>query len=168
MKKAFTKILGTHVVSDQAEGTISLVTGVHIDPENGKIIALQCGFKQVLAPVDIVEWGRKIIHVNDYTALTTKDELLRLQSIPRSKTNLLYKTVYTKSGERIGYIYDFTIDTTLLELWSISVKRTFLWITMFETLIPRKHILEILEDRIIIKDLHMMEKIGSPITAEPA
>lgn len=166
MKKLFTKILGTHVVSDQAEGTISLVTDIHLDPETGKIIALQCGFKQVLTPIDILRWGN-VIHINDHTALTTREHVLRLQNVSRAREQLMYKLVYTESGELIGRIHNYTIDTKAMILWNLVVKKKFLWFVTFETTIPRKNIVEILEDRVIVKDIHAMDKVKA-VQAEVA
>ena len=146
------------MVSDQAEGVVSLITGVHLDPENGKIIALQCGFKQVLSPVDILKWKR-MIHVRDSESLTTREHLLRLQSLSKDMTNPLYKLVCTENGEVLGRVYNFIVDTKLMELFSLIVRRKFLWFTMHELSIPHKNIVEILEDKIIVKDVHATEGV---------
>ena len=158
VKKQFTKILGANIVSNQAEGVISLVSGIHIDPENGKVIALQCGFKKVLMPLDILKWNRNI-HVNDHSALTTREHILRLQNISKARENIMYKLVYTDNGEHIGRVHDFTIDTKALMLVSLTVKKKFLWMTMFETMIPYKNIIEIQDTQIIVKDIHSTKRI---------
>ncbi|MDP4007640.1 MAG: PRC-barrel domain-containing protein [Candidatus Peregrinibacteria bacterium] len=153
MKIQFSKILGTNVVSNQAEGVISLVTGVSIDPENGSVIALKCGFKQILTPFDIIKWG-KFVHINDSEALTTKENVIRLQTIPKGSDDILYKPVYTESNEFIGRVYDFSIETKAMMLWQIFIKKKFFFYTTFETLIQYKSIVEIKADKIIVKDLH--------------
>ena len=161
MKKTFSKIIGSNVISNQAEGVISIVTGVHIDPENGKIIALQCGFKQLLMPMDILRWSRNI-YVNDYNSLTTREHILRLQSISKARDNIMYKLVYTENGEHIGRVYDFTIDTKSMMLVNLSVKKKFLWMILFETMIPHKNIIEIQDMKIIVKDIHSAKRVAVP------
>lgn len=166
MKISFAKIIGTKVVSDQSEGVVSLVTGVCIDPENGVVIALKCGFKQILTPIDILKWNQ-VIHINDAEALTTREDVVRLKNIPKGLDNILYKSVYTEDGNFIGRVFDFTIDTSVMSLWQISVKKKFLLFTTFETLIQYKNIVEIKEDRIIVRDLRqdVMVETAPAITA---
>ena len=151
MKKAFSSILGTQVISDQAEAMISLVTNVHMDPDSGGIIALQCGFKQVLAPIDIRSWGRKSIHVVDHDALTTPEHLLRLQSVDPEREELIYKRVVTEAGEMLGRVYDYIIDTKTMHLHQLVVKKKIFFFTVFEAIYNRKHIVEIQKDRIVVK-----------------
>lgn len=157
MKIPFSKIIGTKVVSDQSEGVVTLVTGVSIDPENGAVIALKCGFKQILTPIDILKWNQ-VIHINDAESLTTREDVVRLKNIPNGLDNILYKSVYTEDGSFIGRVFDFTIDTSVMSLFQIAVKKKFLFFTTFETLIQYGNIVEIKEDRIIVKDLH--ESVG--------
>lgn len=152
MRISFSKIIGTKVVSDQSEGVVSLVTGVSIDPENGAVIALKCGFRQILTPMDILKWNQ-VIHVNDAEALTTREDVVRLKNIPNGLDNILYKSVYTDGGNFLGRVFDFTIETNVMSLWQISVKKKFLLFTTFETLIQYKNIVEIKEDKIIVRDL---------------
>lgn len=142
-----------NVVSEQAESVISLITGVSIDPENGSVVALKCGFKQILTPFDIVKWD-KFVHINDNESLTTKENVIRLQTIPNGSDDILYKPVYTENNEFIGRVYDFTIDTKAMMLWQIFIKKKFLFYTTFETIIQYKNIVEIKKDKIIVKDIH--------------
>ena len=145
------------VISDQAEAVVSLITGIHIDPETGDVIALQCGFNQVISPIDIVKWERAV-HINDQDALTPPEDILRLQSLARKGDQILYKPVVTERGEKVGRAYDFVIDTKAMTLWQIVVREKFLFFTTFETVINRSHVVEILEDKIVVKELLAMEK----------
>ena len=152
------QIIGTKVISMQAEGVISFITGAHIDPASGKVIAFQCGFKQLLTPIDIARWFR-VVYVNDHEALTTREHLLRLQSLDPIEMQILFKPVYTENGEKVGAVYDYSIDTESYKLAQLLVKKKILFFTIFETLIPESHIIEIQRDKIIVKNIRKLKKL---------
>ena len=129
-----------------------------IDPENGKVIAIKCGFKQILTPVDILKWNTAI-YINDRESLTVREHVVRLQNFPKGQDTILYRPVYTESDEFIGRVYDFAIDTGAMMLWQIFVKKKFLLFTTFETTVQYSNIVEIKEDRMIVKDIR--ERVGA-------
>ena len=88
-----------------------------------------------------------------------REHVVRLQNFPKGQDNILYRPVYTESDEFIGRVYDFAIDTGAMMLWQIFVKKKFLLFTTFETTVQYSNIVEIKEDRMIVKDIR--ERVGA-------
>ena len=78
MKKLFSEILGTRVMTENGE-TIARIFDVLIDPDNGSVVAFSVlfGFRRVIIPLDIREWFREVI-VSDADVIVDPFEVIRV------------------------------------------------------------------------------------------
>ena len=87
-----------------------------VDPAHQKIAAyvLSPGTlwhkTEVIVPVDIVEYGPKMIIVRDQQAVITPDEIVGLPELLRNKVRLRGAKVESESGKNLGVVEDFTIE----------------------------------------------------------
>lgn len=136
-----------------------------INPNNLKIEGWYAtgidGDPVVLPTIEVRDFVVKGIVVNDYTALTAPDDLVRLKSIIDLHFELLGKQVITEHKRKLGKVSDFAVDEQFL-IQSIYVTPTlFKSLTHDQLIIGRNSILEITEKHIIVSE--GMEK--SPHTA---
>lgn len=154
MDKFYTKIVGTPVVEDDNLRPITTVKDVVIDPERGKLIALivDSGKNLIITPMDILSW-HDVIHVHDRDVIVEGNEVLRVEAVQKSGVKIFHNRVETKEEKYLGKVADFSIDTHLMDLKRLFVAKGFLALFRYESrIIPAKNILEILSDKIIVRD----------------
>lgn len=168
MKKWFTDLLGTPIMMSKTPFQIGRMLELVVDPDNGSLIALVTTGRQVIAPIDLCpfEFGR--FQVKEADVLLETDELIRLQTTPKEKRRLFGKRVITKSGEKLGRVYDlaFEMGTFSLVEFLVCKKIAFLW-TLQKRIFSFKDILEITEKAIIVKESNGKEVVPliEPATA---
>lgn len=166
MKKWFTDLIGASIVIHKTPFQVGRMLELVTDPENGSLIALITTGRQAIAPIDLCpfEFGR--FQVREADVLLEADELIRLQTIPKEKRRLFGKKVITKSGEKLGRVYDLAYDMETFSLLEFLVCRKilFLW-TLQKRILSFKDIIEITEKTIIVKDNHKSVIVTNP---EPA
>ncbi len=158
--------LNRPVLSLRIGKSIATTLGPVINPNNLKIEGFYCqknNRKQyILLSIDVRDIMPQGLVVNDEDALTEPSELVRLESVLSLNFNVLGKTVITVSGEKIGKVTDYAVETEGLFIQKIYVGQS-----IFKSFsggnigVDRTQITEITDKTIIINDLH--EKV--PATA---
>ena len=90
--------------------------------------------------------------VVDESALIDRDELVRLKGHTKEETSIFSKPVFKKDGKFLGVVHDFVIDTDVGQLLKIYVVKKFLIIPLEKRIIDFREIVEVKEDRIIVKN----------------
>ncbi len=142
-------------VYDSDGHLITRLTRLLIDPDNGRILALETTLKgpHLLSPQDILSWKRHYLTLGQQYEFHSPADLVRVQKLLKfQQPFLIGKKVRTENGTFLGTVQDFSIDTNRFILASISVqKRIFLWKKQ-TLLIHQSQIVEIKSEEIIVKD----------------
>lgn len=153
MEKFFTKIIGTPVYDDSSM-PLTTIKDVLMDPENGKVLAfiVDVGKKSVIVPRDVESWQEAIkIHYSD--VIIDGRDVLRVDEALKMNVPVFHNKVFAKNGKYLGTVNDFSINTEFMVLDKLYVSRGFLGLVRFESrIIPFNNILEILPDKIIVKN----------------
>jgi uncharacterized protein YrrD len=153
MERYFLQTVGTPVISEHGQ-LCGRIYDIIIDPETGSVAAFSLSMKnrKVLAPIDVITWGRQIIigHSED---IIDANEIHKVAKILEKEIPVLRNKVYTKKGEYIGKVIDYSMDPQLFALTSIVTARDILGILQWDKrIINYKDIIEIRKDAIIVKN----------------
>lgn len=150
----FLKTVGLPVISEQAEGPVTLMKEPLISPEDGGILAIGLvGSKKVISVRDIRKWDLEGIKITDETAIIDRDELLKLSEFSPAQTKIFTKDVIQEDGTLLGLVHDFVFDTEIGQLVQLYVvKKVFLFFTVEKRIIDYREIIEITEDAIVVKN----------------
>lgn len=154
MERLYSKIVGTQVYEDGGERPMTTVKDMVIDPEAGKLLAFVVNINKnlIITPVDVLSWT-EVIRVHNHDAIVSADEVLRVAQVMAKHVSIFHNKVYTKSGEYLGRVNDFSIDSNVMMLQKLYLSKGFLGLIRYQSrIISAKNILEILPDRIVIKD----------------
>ncbi|QQR54477.1 PRC-barrel domain-containing protein [Candidatus Peregrinibacteria bacterium] len=149
MKRHWSQIVGLPLTCENQ--VLAVLTGVFLDPEQGKVLAYRAGFQGVFSPLDIQSWHAKSIELHDPDALTSPEEISRLKAFGLRRSLLNHKKVSTQGGKSLGRLYDFCLETSTSSLISIEVSKRFLFWEWDHRLFPFSDIQEITEKEIILK-----------------
>ena len=162
-------IIGKQVLSLRTGQAIATITAPLIDPNSFKIEGFYCDDlynKQqlILVTQDIREVMREGFVVNDHDVLVEENELVRLTSILELRFSLLNKQVQTVSGQKVGKVNDYAIETTSMVVQKIYVAQPILRsFTGGSLSVDRSQIQEVTDRRIIINDLLKGSPIAVPL-----
>ncbi|MBI2448340.1 PRC-barrel domain-containing protein [Candidatus Microgenomates bacterium] len=148
-------IIGGKVVDMSSLTIAGDISSVVVDPENGAILALllQKNFWNTVRALswrDIVEWYKDGILVRDSDNIVSVGDIIKVEKAMKEKTFALGDRVLTQKGKFLGFLHDFSFDSTLGAIGTIIVKKRF----SSELRIMSAHrILSILSGKIIIRDI---------------
>lgn len=154
MEKFFTKIVGTPVVEEGFVRALTTVEDIIVDPETGKMLAFVVNHRkrQIITTNDVLSW-RETLKIHTQDSIIEVGEVLRIDTIFKEQVHIFRNNVETKKGKYLGKVYDFSIDSNTFMLQKLYVARGFLALMRYESrIIPAKNILEILPDKIVVKD----------------
>ncbi|MBI5754209.1 PRC-barrel domain-containing protein [Candidatus Peregrinibacteria bacterium] len=154
MERFYTKIVGMPVVEDDGIRALARVKDVLMDPETGKVLAFVVNVSRnlVITPLDIISW-HDVVHIRSRDEIISGDDILRVQTVRKSGGKIFHNRVETKGGKYLGEVADFSIDNHLMVLKKLFVAKDVLGLFRYDTrVIPAKNILEILPDKIVVKD----------------
>ncbi len=160
MEKSYSKIIGTAVFNDGLR-PITTVKDLIIDPETAKILAFVVNInkKLIIAPLDILSWEESI-KVHNGEVIIEATEVLRIENVLNSQITVLNNKVYTKNGEYLGKVIDFSVDDQSYLLKSLYVAKGILGLLRYQSrIISYKDIIEIKKDKIIVKEVLKKVKI---------
>lgn len=124
-----------------------------IDPENGGVLGIALLMsKKIVAPIDIRSWTIEGVKVVDESAIIERDEIIRLHDFSKDRVRIFAKPVMKEDGKILGIVHDFVIDTEVGQLKQIYVAKKLLFFTLEKRIIDYREIIEIKEDRIIVKN----------------
>jgi len=154
MEKFYSNIVGAHVGEHDTRRSITTVKDVVVDPENGKLLAFIVDLRRhlIVAPIDIVFWTDRIL-ISGHDAIIEAEEVMKVDIVLKKKTKIFKARVETDSGKYLGQVIDFSIGDKDFMLKKLFVAKGFLGLFHYENrIIPWKHIIEILPEKIIVKD----------------
>lgn len=154
MEKFYSKVIGTPVLVEEGFRPIASVQDIVMDPERGTVIAFVVDINKgkVIVPFDVLSWG-DAIRVNDHASVVDSEDVLRVEEVQHSGVKVSGNKVETEEGKALGKVLDFSVNSKTMDIKKLYVGRTILGLVKFETrLIPAKNIVEILEDKIVVKD----------------
>ena len=164
-------LLDKPVLSLQTGAPVGTAMGAIINPNNLKIEGFYCQDRfekkqTVLLSQDIRDILPQGLVVNDHHALTDPEELIRLKDVLNMKFELIGKSVYTVSKERVGKVSDFAADSTSLYIQKLYVSRSILKsLNTGQLSVDRTNIVEITNKKIVINEILKPTRAGSPATS---
>lgn len=168
-------LLNQPIISLRNGSQISTSQSLIINPNNLKIEALRVNGKQpqdksILLCSDIREIDKLGILINDFSDLSSPDDLVRLKDILAINYVLPGKPVYQVSGGKVGRVSDFAFDDSSFYVQKLYLENSLLSLRGPKAgalTIDRRQINEITNRRIIINDLDKSSRVkaGAPAAA---
>lgn len=155
------------VLSLRAGETVATATEPIINPNNLKIEGFYCNdrFERkqlVLLTQDIREIIKDGFVIDDHERLVETSELVRLKQVLELRFSLIGMQVVTTTGEKIGKVSDYAIETESMIITKLYASQSILKnFTGGSLSIDRNQIQEITPKKIIISELLK----GQPATA---
>ena len=153
------RLVGTPILSMQSASPIGTVSEIIVDPNSLKIVAFRIAgpivnrSSSILAVSSIREYSRYGMVVDSIDELVADDDVIKIAQVLELNFSLTGLKVETKKGGKLGTVSDFTATSNDFIIQQLVVKRP-----MFksfldpELLIPRREIVEITDDKVIVKD----------------
>lgn len=152
-------LIGTTVLSMQTAGPIGRVQLPVVDPDSLKVVAFYLNgplidrATNLLDVKSIREYSQFGMVVDSIDELVGPDDIVRLSKIIALNFDLISMKVETKRGTRLGRVLDYTLTSDNFTVAQILVKRPLVKSFLDpELTIPRSEIVEITDDKIIVKD----------------
>jgi len=157
MFKIYSRIHKLPIFSVNTEGKVAEFSDFLVDPDNGKIMAvfvkikdfLKSDTKLVLSQ-DILEWSNAL-YIQDPANIVDYEEIVRLKKLVEDHFSLIDLKVVTKSGDRIGVIEDYILETNTSQIVRFYIsEHKFFSNRRFIIGIDQVH--EITKDALVVKD----------------
>lgn len=102
--------------------------------------------------MDVISW-HDVLHICNRDSIIHGDDVLRVQTVQKSGGKIFGNKVETKDGKYLGKVMDYVIDDHLMVLKQLFVAKGLLGLVRYDSrIISAKNILEILPDKIVVKD----------------
>lgn len=150
----YSNIVGTLVFEDDTPRPVAMIKDLVMDPDRGTLIAfvLNQNKELVISPMDVISL-KQVMKINDADNIVEAAEILRVREVLKSHRPIYGAKVFTKSGEALGKVFDFSIDAKTYDLNKIFVAKNILGLFRYDSLIiPAKSIIEVKPYKIIVKD----------------
>lgn len=154
------KLIGTPVLSVQANGPIGRVANAIVDPDTLKIIAfrLEGGLvprvgANLLDIPSIREYSSFGMVIDNIDELVAPEDVIKIAKVLELNFNLIGLKVETKKGSKLGKVSDYTVTPDDFTIQQLIVKRPA--IKSFidpELTIHRREIVEITDYKVVVKD----------------
>ena len=153
------RLTGTPVLSMQSASRIGQIYSPIVDPDTLTIVAFYLIGHQISRDTNILdtksirEYSRYGMVIDSIDELVSKTDVVKISKIIDLNFSLPGLKVETKKGSKLGRIADYTISSEDYILQQIIVKRPlFKSFLDSELIIPRKEIIEVTNEKIIVKD----------------
>jgi sporulation protein YlmC with PRC-barrel domain len=154
------KLPNCPVLSLHVGGPIARTEFPIVDPNNLKVIGFTLSGPMIRGDVgnildsnDIREFSKIGMIIDSIDDFISEEDAIKIGKVLKLKFNLIRLRVETKKGTRLGKVIDYTVDSETMVVQQIIVKRPFLKaIDDPELIISRREIVEITDEKIIIKD----------------
>ncbi len=171
MEKLYSHILGTPVMEDDEIRPLTTVKDVVMDPDRGMLLALVVDVSRnmVIAPIDILSWGRAI-RIHNGGVIIEGEEVVRIAEVLKRGISIFHNKVFTEEGVYLGRVFDFSLDNKSLSLNNLYIQKTFMGIIRLDSrIIPAKEIVEITSEKIIVKsDMKVIKEEAAAVSTESA
>ncbi|MFA6492805.1 MAG: PRC-barrel domain-containing protein [Patescibacteria group bacterium] len=111
------KLIGMPIASLETQSKIGTVREIIVDPKNGQLLGLMVQIggvfspKKVLSIIDITDWDPNGLVTNSDENLVDAAEVVRIKNLLDEKIILLGMNAKTESGQKLGIVENFLIDT---------------------------------------------------------
>lgn len=156
------KLSNYPVLSLHVGGEIAQVKSLIIDPAKLQIIAFQVDGLAIrndpevgdfLESRDVREFASIGMIIDSSERLVNSEDVVKLKEVLALDFGLIGLKVETKKGSNLGKITDFTVETDTFKIKQLIVRRPVLKAIIDpELTIPRKEIIEVADDKIVVKD----------------
>ncbi len=163
MQRLFTHIMGVSVSRFGDGEVLGYIYSTIIDPERGQIKGFYVKTneifprKKILLTKDIYKWKLKV-YIQDESVLCDTDDIIRLKDLLSNGIYILNAKVYSLSNIYIGKVYDYNFDLLTFKIINLFIIKRFLFFNIQKRIVPKKEIIEILPNRIIIKSSLKLSK----------
>ena len=156
----YSNLINTPVLSLQTGGPIGRIEEPVIDPDSLKIVAFRLSGPLISKSAEDLLDIKSIREYSDYgmvidstEELFASDDVVKISKIISLNFKLIDLKVETKKHSKLGKVSSFTLDPDSFIIQQIIVKRPTLKSFLDpELTISRKEIVEITDDKIIVKD----------------
>lgn len=163
---SYLKVIGNPIVDLRSQLKLGKISDIVLDNENFKVAAFAIheggifskNFKVVLGE-EVVQILKDGLIINDESEIISVNDVARIEALVNKKSYGINQEVVTKSGKKIGKVYDFFVDSATLSITKFCVKNIF-----SDRLISPRLIKEFDGRTITINDEY--ESIALPVTAE--
>lgn len=153
------KLINLPILSVQDSGRVGTLSQPIIDPDNLKIIAFRIHShskdinNNILDVRSIREYSNFGVVIDSRDEFITDSDVLKIQNVLKLNFDLIGLKVITKKKSRLGKIIDFTVTEDDFSVQQIIVKRPgYKSLLDPELTIPRAEIVEVADDKLIVKD----------------
>lgn len=153
------KFIGTPVLSMQAAGPIGYISDFIIEPESLKAIAFFTAGPGIPSTTNILdahsirEYSSLGCVIDSADELVAQGDVVRIDKVLDLNFSLTGLKVETKKHTKLGRVNDFTMTDHDYTVQQLIVKRPALKSFLDSDLtIPRSEIVEVTDDKIIVKD----------------
>lgn len=159
------------ILSLHTGGQIGTAYQPLINPDNLKI---EGWFAQVpnskgefvLPAIEVRDFITKGVVVNDHTAITELDDLVRLKDLIELRYDPIGKPVITESKKKLGKVADFAVaDDFYIQKLYVNPP-LFRGLSDHQLLVGRDEIIETTDKAIIVADATVKAEAGSPLKVE--
>ena len=154
MEKLYSDIVGSPVVEDNVLRPIATVKDLILDPETGKLAAFVVDIRKnlVISPIDVLFFGNRI-QIHERHAVISGSDILRVEAIQKKNIRIFGNKVVTEDGFKLGKVVDFSMDMRDYVLKKLFVSKEILGMVRYDSrIIPAKNIVEILPNKIVVKN----------------
>jgi len=150
----YSNIVGTLVVEDDSPRPVAMIKDLVMDPDRGALIAFVVNQNKglIVSPMDVISL-KQVMKINNADNIVEAAEILRVSEVLKSHRPIFGAKVFTKSGDYLGKVFDFSIDAKTYDLNKIFAAKDILGLFRYNSLIiPAKSIVEVKSYKIIVKD----------------
>lgn len=153
------KLIAMPVLSVQDSGRIGTLSTSIIEPDSLKIIAFRVRGAtndeggNILDTRSVREYSELGVVIDGPGELVSDSDVIKIEKVLALNFNLLGLKVESRKGSKLGRIIDFAVTTDNFSVQQIIVKRPTLKSFLDpELTIPRSEIVEVTDDKIIVRD----------------
>ena len=161
------QLINVSVMSLQSGTSLGSAAGPIIDPRKLQIIAYHVIGPRIQEPSvlytsDIREIGPLgLIVDNADTIITLDEDLVRLQEVIRLNFSLIGKAVFDENKKRLGKISEYTLESDGFFVQKLHVSQSVVKnLRSANLLIHRSQIIEITDNKIIVRAGSVKEQVG--------
>lgn len=164
-------LYNTAIMSLRTGGPVGTASSPIINPNNLKIegwnVFDNFSKEQLILPVaEVRDFIPQGIVVNDHTAMTHPDDLIRLEKILRIRFEIIGKPIVNQKGKRLGKVQDFAYDKDSYYIQKLYASPALLKsIKGDQMIIGRTQIISITDKKIVINDPTVRATSQVPVTA---
>jgi len=164
----YTSIVGSVVAELRDQTKIGRISEVVIDSNKISITAFAIDMpfwsfqkNKFVLGIDVVHLLRDGVIIDDVESIIEPGESIQLEKMIKAKCFGIGQRVETSSGEHIGTVYDFLVETDNLAITKFYIKQLF-----SERIISKDNVLAFDGKTIKIKDNYASNRIGAVTVAD--